>query len=128
MIVLDASVVIAFLESTDAHHDTATQVIADTAPGALFVHPVTLAEILVGPARFGRAAEVQADLLAAGIAVAPYHDGEPLLLASLRATTARTMPDCCVLATALQLGAALATFDKALAATAEQRRVTVVTA
>ena len=65
------------------------------------------------------------DLRAAGIAVAPHDDDQPLRLAELRATSGLKLPDCCVLDVALHHHASLATFDDALAAAARQRGVHV---
>ncbi|MGL5859950.1 MAG: PIN domain-containing protein, partial [Phycicoccus sp.] len=56
MIVLDASVVIAHLESRDTHHERATELLLRHADHEFLVSPVTLAETLVGPARDGRLA------------------------------------------------------------------------
>ena len=65
------------------------------------------------------------DLRAAGIAIAPHDDGEPLRLAELRAGSGLKLPDCCVLDVAIRHQASLATFDVALAAEAAKRGVPV---
>ena len=126
MIVLDASVLIAHLSPRDAHHSSATAVLRDAAPGMLLVHTLTLAEVLVGGVRVGRGAAMHEDLRAAGVQVAPTDADEPLRLAELRATSGLKLPDCCVLDAAVRAGAALATFDGALAAAARQRGVAVL--
>ncbi|HEX4588105.1 MAG TPA: type II toxin-antitoxin system VapC family toxin [Mycobacterium sp.] len=125
MIALDASVLIAHLNPTDQHHQAATAILLAGAPGQMLVHTVTLAEVLVGGVRIGQGASMRDDLRAAGIAVAPYDDDEPLRLAELRATSGLKLPDCCVLNVALHHNASLATFDDALAAAARQRGVRV---
>jgi predicted nucleic acid-binding protein len=125
VIALDASVLIAHLNPTDEHHQAATAILLAGAPGQMLVHTVTLAEVLVGGVRIGQGASMRDDLRAAGIAVAPYDDDEPLRLAELRATSGLKLPDCCVLNVALHHNASLATFDDALAAAARQRGVRV---
>ena len=107
MIVLDASVVIAFLDPNDAHHDAAQAVIVgelgkSAESVSIFgLHPLTIAEILVGGVRNGRAHQMLADLRSVGIVPIPSPSDEPLLLAELRTTTGLKMPDCCVLVVAL---------------------------
>lgn len=117
MIVLDAGVLIGFLEPADVHHDAAVSLLAETAE-PLVVHPITLAEVLVGPARAHREVELSADLRDLGVRTAELGDDQPVLLARLRADTRLKMPDVCVLATAIGLSAALATFDTRLATAA----------
>ena len=123
MIVLDASVLIGHLSPHDVHHAAATAILVDAAPGAMLVHALTLAEVLVGGVRVGRGQAMRDDLEAAGIRVAAPDDGEPLRLAELRTRTGLKLPDCCVLDVALRTASSLATFDDALAAAARQRGV-----
>jgi predicted nucleic acid-binding protein len=123
VITLDASVLIAHLSPADLHNEAATAIVLGGTPGKMLVHTVTMAEVLVGGVRIGQGAAMLGDLWAAGIAVAPHDDGEPLRLAELRATTGLTLPDCCVLDIALHYQASLATFDDSLAAAARQRGV-----
>lgn len=118
MIVLDAGVLIAHLDPSDAHHETATKILLGGEPGRMLVHTLTLAVVLVGGVRVGRGAAMHDDLLAAGIEIAEHDDGEALRLAELRAGSRLKMPDCCVLDVAVRYGAALATFDPALATAA----------
>ena len=84
MIAVDASVLIGHLNPADAHHEEATHLLLRAAPRSLLVHPMTLAEVLVGGARIGQGAQMQADLLATGIQVSVPDLGEPLRLAELR--------------------------------------------
>ncbi|WP_166791825.1 type II toxin-antitoxin system VapC family toxin [Cryobacterium frigoriphilum] len=115
MIVLDASVIIAFLNTSDVSHGASAVLLSQNLDRGFAVHPLTLAEVLVGGVRLGRASQLLADLTEMGIgALTPARD-EPMLLAELRVTTGLTMPDCCVLVAALQESAPLATFDAALA-------------
>lgn len=101
MIVLDASVVISHLAG-DVHSSQALDII--DAEEELALHPLTL-ECLVGPARVGREAEALRIIETLGIATVPVTD-QPLALARLRAETSLRLPGCCVLAAALETGAA----------------------
>src|SRR5664279_1104415 len=56
-VVLDASVLIAHFDPHDAHHDAAPRLLIEMAGQALMAHPLTIAEVLVGPARVNRAVE-----------------------------------------------------------------------
>jgi predicted nucleic acid-binding protein len=123
VIALDASVLIGHLTPHDAHHAAATEILLNAAPGSMLVHPLTLAEVLVGGVRVGRGQAMRDDLEAAGIRVIAPDVGEQLRLAELRVSTGLKLPDCCVLDVALHSVASLATFDEGLAAGARQRGV-----
>ena len=112
MIVVDASVLIAFLDPSDVHHVAAVEMLADAAP-PLVVHPVTAAEVLVAPVRNGVADAVWADLVAIGVEIDDI-PMDPLQLARLRVETGCKLPDCCVLASAAAHGVPVATFDERL--------------
>lgn len=126
MIALDASVLIAHLNPHDMHHSAATHLLREATIQTLVAHTLTVAEVLVGGARTGRAQEMLADLQTVGVQLARRIDDEPLRLAQLRATTGLKLPDCCVLDTALGNSAALATFDVALARAARHLDVPVL--
>lgn len=126
MIALDASTLIAHLSQRDSHHAAATEILLNAPPGTLLVHPLTLAEVLVGGVRVGRGAAMRDHLRAAGIHVTPLDADEPLRLAELRAASGLKLPDCCVLDVAVHQQASLATFDMALAAAARRRGVVVL--
>lgn len=125
MITLDASVVIAHLEPRDPHHRIATAYLRDHVDEQLLIHPLNLAEVLVGGVRAGRGQELLADLRGIGIRAADRSDGEPLRLATLRVESGLRLPDCCALDTAMTAGSALATFDENLARAARERHLTV---
>lgn len=59
----------------------------------LLVNPVTLAEVLVAPARAHQEEEAIAALTELGISEAPFPAGAALALAKLRGTGVK-MPDC----------------------------------
>ncbi|MGC5615025.1 type II toxin-antitoxin system VapC family toxin [Georgenia sp. Z1491] len=125
MITLDASVVIAHLRPKDLHHEAATAYLRAHADEELLIHPLNLAEVLVGGVRVGRGDELQADLNALGIQAVVPREGEPLRLATLQVETGLKLPDCCALNTAVTSGSALATFDDKLAEAARARHVPV---
>ena len=119
MIVLDASVIIAFLNPSDLHHMRAAQVLSEHTAAGLRMHQITLAEVLVDAVRTGRGAQLFDDILSLGVVTHEPGASEPLILAELRATTGLRMPDCCVLAVAQQATLPIATFDDRLARAAQ---------
>lgn len=125
MIVLDASVLIAHLEQADSHHARATALLSAYADQDLGVSPLTLAEVLVGPARSDRLAQAQTALRMLDILTVPLSDDAPARLATLRATTRLRLPDCCVLLAVETAAGELATFDERLAAAASELGYTV---
>jgi predicted nucleic acid-binding protein len=126
VIVLDASLIIAQLDATDTHHRAATQLLADNTFEAWAASAVTLAEVLVGPARRGEGERVNNLMSRWGVHVVAVPDDAPVQLASLRSTTPLKLPDCCILLAALQNGAAVATFDNRLAEAARSQGLRVV--
>jgi predicted nucleic acid-binding protein len=112
MIVVDASVLIAYLDRADAHHAAAVELLAEATP-PLIVHPITLAEVLVAPTCQGSADKAWAVLQAIGVKL--HGEAiEPLHLARLRVDTGLRMPDCCVVDAARHHQCAVATFDERL--------------
>ena len=126
MIVLDASVVIAFMNAGDAHSDGAFDLLDEQEWDEFAIHPHTLAEVLVRPSSQGRADEALADLHRIGIERWMPDPGYPGRIAAIRAGSRLSLADCCPLDAAEQLGARLATFDARLAAVARGRGVEVI--
>jgi predicted nucleic acid-binding protein len=125
VIVLDASVVVAWFEPTDAHHRMAAAFFDDHLED-LVLHPLTCAEILVGPHRAGVAGAVVHDLPVLGVRTDLPDAEQPVRLAALRAETGLKLPDCCVLDIALVHNVAVATFDDRLAGVARERGLDVL--
>jgi predicted nucleic acid-binding protein len=122
VIVLDASVLIAHLDARDALHDRATEALLGVAATPLGASPLTVAEILVGPARAGRLDEAVGALRTIGIAEIPLPRDASTRLAELRARSGLKLPDCCVILAAETAPAdAVLTFDERLAAEAIRR-------
>ena len=126
MIMLDASVLIAFLDTDDAHHDRATALLSDAADEDLVIGSLTLAEVLVAPVRAGRLGVVEEVLDDLELEDRELPAGAARRLAALRVETGLRMPDCCVLLTAEDAGARLASFDGRLGDVARRRGVTVL--
>ncbi len=118
MIVLDASVLIGHFEPADAHHAGATALLTAHLLESFATSVITLAEVYAGAARAGQADRLRQLLAQLQIESMDLPAGAALRLGELRATTKLKMPDCCVLYTAEQHSAAIATFDDRLAARA----------
>jgi len=115
MIVVDASVLIAHLEAGDQHHERARALLVGVDGDMLAASPVTLAEVLVGPARSGSLGRAQTQIADLEVVVVALPDDAPARLATLRAQTGLKLPDCCVVLAAAQVRGAVATFDNRLA-------------
>lgn len=121
MIVVDASVLIAHLDERDALHARAVDVLLEVADRRLGCSPITLAEVLVGPARHDRLAAARAAVAELELEEIPLGEQAPVRLAALRAESGLKMPDCCVLLAAQDAAAeAVLTFDDALAREVER--------
>lgn len=127
MIVLDASVLIAHFDATDSHHERAGELLLLAADESrrLGASVITLAEVLVGPARAGRIHQAAAALDQLRVCPMTLPQDAPFRLAALRAATTLKMPDCCVLLAADHFADAIATFDDRLADAARNHGLTV---
>ncbi|MCH9666613.1 MAG: type II toxin-antitoxin system VapC family toxin [Actinomycetia bacterium] len=124
MIILDACALIAFFDEDDAHHAAAQQLMTAAADDVLGASPISLAELLVGPARQSRdQVDAMTDALARlEVKDVGFPDDAAVRLALMRAETGLKMPDCCVLLAADDAGAdAVGTFDKPLSRAAKAR-------
>lgn len=125
MIVLDATVLIAYLDGEDAHGEEALRILTAAVGQSedLGASTLTLAEVLVGPAAADRLSEVQGALADIGIEEIRFPEDAAVRLAALRASTKAKMPDCCVLLAAECADAAMATFDDGLKKAAKRRGI-----
>ena len=126
MIVLDASVLIGFLDSEDNHHAAAQQLLTHAVDDDLAVNTLTLAEVLVAPVRDNRLDAVLAALHALEVHELNFPAETAVRLAQLRVTTGLKMPDCCVLLAAEEAAASVASFDEGLAQAAAMRNLPVL--
>ena len=127
-VVIDASALIAYFRTDDGHHVAAAQSIG-AATGAhrqRLIHPLTLAESLVGAARVGEQVAHAKRIREVGIATTDFDDDAPIRLAQIRTITRLRMPDCCVLDAARQHAAAVLSFDDSLRAAAAGLGIAVV--
>ena len=127
MIILDACVLIAFLEEADASHDAAVRLVLEHAGEDFGASTITIAEVLVGPAKAG-ADKLSAAQRALGQLIryeVEVSAGAAPDVARLRADTGLKMPDCLVLRAAGQSDGRLATFDVRLIRAAENAGYTV---
>lgn len=126
MIVLDASVLIGYLDADDVHHDRATALLIREIDDDFAVNVLTLAEILVVPTRTGQRDRVLTMLTDLAVETLHLPEESAVTLAQIRAETALKMPDCCVLLSALHRQARLASFDDRLVQAALARGVDVL--
>lgn len=125
MIVLDANVLIALLDASDAHHARAVALLDTHAADGYAASALTLAEVLVGPARSGGEDRARAALTGLGLEVIPVSEPDALSLARVRERHRLRMPAAVVLNAALASGAGLGTFDASLARAAREAGVVV---
>ena len=111
MIVLDASVLIGYLDAGSAQHDRAAALLTREIDDDFAVNLLTLVEILVAPTRTGQRDTVLGILDDLGVQTLPFRAGSAVTLAQLRVETQLRMPHCCVLLSARDQQARLASFD-----------------
>jgi len=128
VVVLDASVVIAFLDPDDALHDEAVEALTEHQHAELLIPTSAYAEILVAPHRRGAeaVAEVEAFITDLAIHLETLTPAIARLAARMRGgSRSMRLPDAFVLATAEELGAEVVlTGDESWARISE--RVTLI--
>lgn len=126
-VALDADVLIAFLDASDAQHHSAVDVLRPrlAAGGQLLIAASVYAEILVRPLQRGSDHTVDAFINAIGAKIVPIDRDIARRAAQLRGShRALRLPDAISLATALVAGAEFVTLDRRLGKTAELERTT----
>lgn len=122
-VVIDANVVIRFLDALHPHHAAAVDLVEKLALEDVVIHPLTLAESLVGAIRAGDEAGALADIRevigARDFVESQSPEQWARRVARLRAETSLRTPDAVVLDAARILGATVATYDLALAQAAQ---------
>ena len=117
LVVLDAGVVIAALDTADASHAAAVAALREHASDDVRIPASVLAETLVAPSRRGVVAEVLQAIHDLGLAVVPLDEEIAVLAAGVRARrrTVR-LPDALVVATGTAIDAdVILTTDRRLA-------------
>ncbi len=125
VIVIDANVLIAFLDGDDAHHEDAISLFEHRFLDGFAASVLTVAEALVHPTRAGRQDAALASLRTVGVVVVPLDASDAAALARVRSEYRIRMPDAVALYTAMSTGAELATFDASLASVAARAGVIV---
>ena len=123
MIVLDANVVIGFLDANDPHHGASLDLLVRHFVDGFGCSVLTVAEALVHPSRVDRQDAALASLTRIGVQRIALDASDAIALAEVRSTYRLRMPDAVALFTAMQFGWELATFDAGLAAAAQQAGV-----
>ena len=127
MIVLDASVLIAYLDAEDAQHEAAEVLLAREIDDEFVVNPLTLAEVLVGPVRTGLLDAALTALRDLEVEERSFPTDAAVRLARLRVDTRLRMPDCGVLLIAQDAAARVASFDGRLVSAAEELDLVALT-
>ncbi len=101
--VFDSDVVIGYLNRNDAHHDEARQLVRRAAAPRTRrqICAVTLAEVLVGPLRAGRAQTIWDMVAGLSFEIIPADTGLSTRAAAVRAEKNLKLPDAFAVATAL---------------------------
>ena len=125
MIVLDANVLIGFLDATDSHHAECVDLLERRFADGFAASVLTVAEALVHPTRVDRQDAAVAALDKIGVRVIPLDASDAVALARVRNGYRLRMPDAVALHTAIDTHSELATFDAALRAAAGRAGVTI---
>ena len=112
---LDASALIAHFDDGDTHHEQVRALLMRAIGQQLVASPITIAEVLVGPARTGQLDAAVNALGVLGVGTVDLGHDAPSRLARLRAKTGLKLPDCCVILAAQSAAAVVVTFDDRLA-------------
>ncbi|MDA8391625.1 MAG: type II toxin-antitoxin system VapC family toxin [Actinomycetota bacterium] len=110
----------------DEHHGAAEALLEREIDDDCGVNPLTLAEVLVVPARHDRLDEVLMFLRELQVESIPFPGDAAVKLALLRAETGLKTPDCCVLLAAEHVGARRGSFDEGLRKAAVRRGLETV--
>jgi predicted nucleic acid-binding protein len=125
VIVLDANVLIGFLDANDPHHSASLDLLERRFVDGFGSSVLTVAEALVHPTRVGRQDAAMASLTRIGVQVIAIDAVDAITLASVRNTYRLRMPDAVTLHTAIRSGSELASFDDALISAAENAGVSI---
>ena len=125
VIILDANVLIGFLDATDPHHAASVDLLERRFVDGFGSSVLTVSEALVHPTRVGRQDAAMAALLRIGLQVIALSASDAAVLAQVRNEYRLRMPDAVALHTALSTSSELASFDEALIDAADRAEVKV---
>lgn len=114
------------LDGKNVHHRRAEELLIREIDDDFGANSLTLAEVVVVPARDNRLDVTRSVLDALGVQELPFGDDAAVHLAQLRVGTGLKMPDCCVLLAAESAGGRLASFDERLINAARARQLDVI--
>ena len=126
VIVLDANVLIAFLDRGDPFHEPTKNFLEHNFVEGFGASALTVAEALVHPSKAGKEDHARQALTQLGLKILGLEAPDAVSLAKLRAHHSIRMPDVVVLHCALSVGARVATFDKRLRGVVAHAGVQVV--
>lgn len=126
VILLDASVLIGFLDRDDDHHERAVSLLEEHEWDEFAASVLTVAEVLVHPTRAGTQDAALAALHRIRVQLLPVPDSAALEIARVRSQYGVRMPDAVVVQAALAAGGSVATFDQSLAAAARKAGIGTV--
>lgn len=126
MITVDANVLIATCNSSDASHARAMELIDEHEWDEFLTCAVTLAEVLVRPTKDDWLNACRDRVEKLGVQVVPFKDVDAPGVAALTAQHKLKSPDAAVLHTAITTSDALFTFDERLARVARSIGFTVI--
>ena len=127
VVVLDAGVVIGYLNAKDSHHAWVLDLLQRHIDDQLVASALTHAEYLVVPTRDSRTGDALMKLLDFDLDVEQLDERAAVGLARVRVETQLRMPDAIVVHTALMRKASLATTDRVLADAARRLGIVVHT-
>jgi len=125
VIILDANVLIGFLDADDPHHAATVDLLERRFADGFGSSVLTVAEALVHPTRAERQDAAIAALDRIGLQVLAIGAADAAALARVRNDYRVRMPDAVALHTALSTDSELATFDEALIAAANRAGITI---
>jgi predicted nucleic acid-binding protein len=126
LIVLDANVIIAYLDQRDLHYDAAVELLEEHAAGGFASSVLSVAEATVHPTKLGAQDLATRKIDDLDLEILPLDEEDVLELARIRSQYGLKMPDAVVLHAAIVTRSSLATFDAALTAAAADAGVPIL--
>lgn len=125
MIILDANVLIGYLDSADEHHEASKTLVANRLFDGFASSVLTVAEALVQPSQANQEDATLAAIHALGVEILPIGAFDASSLARIRGVYRLRMPDAVALYAAMKTRSELASFDINLNRAARRAGVTL---